>query len=438
MGNGRKRARNVSEKRETFHVKWKRQVSGGDKDSDKATDGSGPRRNEGRKTTKFVKGQDLDGTVKNLTRSGAFINLPEGEEGFMPQSEEADEGFRSLMGDGSSLEVGQEVKVRVLKIARGQVTLKIKKDEDAKAFDSKLQGEAFTATNPFLLVFRQNKDIASFLDEREKHKETTVDEKVEAEAEISAEAETQASVDETEVASPEPEEVEKVEPISDEELKPEETSSITGCSEQVDAPVVEENVVKGLNSCSLVTRGDKIVTSEEKVEVPEETSKEQVEVPEVTSSVASTSKQVDLPATEDKDVKVEPISDENGSIASEEQVDVTEELSSVTNSVDQVVEEIVVAVHQMKKRSVFPFNGPLVVEVMVELVIAAMVIEVMAAETIMTGALGIVAAGLTQYRAYSTNEVMVLLQQGNRYRTTKLTRANETSSRSHAILQVGL
>ncbi|CAI8610194.1 unnamed protein product [Vicia faba] len=49
---------------------------------------------------------------------------------------------------------------------------------------------------------------------------------------------------------------------------------------------------------------------------------------------------------------------------------------------------------------------------------------------------GIVAAGLTQYRASSADEVMVLLQQGNRNRTTEPTRANETSSRSHAILQV--
>ncbi|CAJ2642065.1 unnamed protein product [Trifolium pratense] len=49
---------------------------------------------------------------------------------------------------------------------------------------------------------------------------------------------------------------------------------------------------------------------------------------------------------------------------------------------------------------------------------------------------GIVAAGLTQYQAYSTDEVMALLQQGNRNRTTEPTRANETSSRSHAVLQV--
>ncbi|GKB99581.1 nucleic acid-binding, OB-fold protein [Tanacetum coccineum] len=237
---------NIETGRIALTMRENESASGGDSSRPprKTGQGSGPRRNEGRKTTKFVKGQDLDGTVKNLTRSGAFINLPEGEEGFLPQSEEADEGFGSLMGDGSSLEVGQEVKVRVLKIARGQVTLTMKKDEDAKAFDSKLQGKVFTATNPFLVAFRQNKDIASFLDEREKVEEPTLDEKVEAEVEISAEAETEASVEETEVASPEPEEVEKVEPVSDEEVKPEETSSITGSSEQVDAPVVEENVVE--------------------------------------------------------------------------------------------------------------------------------------------------------------------------------------------------
>ncbi|KAH1202024.1 Kinesin-like protein KIN-8A [Glycine max] len=47
---------------------------------------------------------------------------------------------------------------------------------------------------------------------------------------------------------------------------------------------------------------------------------------------------------------------------------------------------------------------------------------------------GIVAAGLTQYRAYSTDEVMALLQQGNQNRTTEPTRANETSSRSERAL----
>lgn len=163
------------------------------------------------KSTKFVRGQELEGTVKNLTRSGAFINLPEGEEGFLPASEEADEGFGSIMGTGSSLEIGQEVKVKVLRIARGQVTLTMKKDEDNKALDSKLQGKVFTATNPFLVAFRQNKDIASFLDERD----------------------------------------EKVKPVSEEEVKP----KIVSNEEQLDAPVVDENIIKGLNFCSLAITG---------------------------------------------------------------------------------------------------------------------------------------------------------------------------------------
>lgn len=46
------------------------------------------------------------------------------------------------------------------------------------------------------------------------------------------------------------------------------------------------------------------------------------------------------------------------------------------------------------------------------------------------------AAGLTQYKEYSTDEVMTLFQQGNHNQTTEPTRANEASSRSHAILQV--
>lgn len=128
----------------------------------------GQRKGEVKKVSKFVKGQDLEGTVKNKTRSGAFISLPEGEEGFLPISEEIDEGFASAMGE-SSLETGQEVSVRVLRIARGQITLTMKKEEDVAKMDLQFnQGVVHTATNPFVLAFRKNKDIAAFLDEREK------------------------------------------------------------------------------------------------------------------------------------------------------------------------------------------------------------------------------------------------------------------------------
>ncbi|KAL0410636.1 UNVERIFIED_CONTAM: Polyprotein of EF-T, chloroplastic [Sesamum latifolium] len=129
------------------------------------------KRDETKKSSKFVKGQDLEGTVKNLTRAGAFISLPEGEEGFLPTSEEADEGFGNMMG-GSSLEVGQEVSVRVLRITRGQVTLTMKKEEAIGELDAKLsQGVVHTATNPFVLAFRSNQVISEFLDERENEKE---------------------------------------------------------------------------------------------------------------------------------------------------------------------------------------------------------------------------------------------------------------------------
>ena len=49
---------------------------------------------------------------------------------------------------------------------------------------------------------------------------------------------------------------------------------------------------------------------------------------------------------------------------------------------------------------------------------------------------GVLVAGLTRFEASSAKEVMELLHQGNRRRQTEPTRCNETSSRSHAVLQV--
>jgi len=43
--------------------------------------------------------------VKNLMRSGIFISLPEGEEGFLPLDLEDDDGFGNIKGN-SSLEIG--------------------------------------------------------------------------------------------------------------------------------------------------------------------------------------------------------------------------------------------------------------------------------------------------------------------------------------------
>jgi len=127
---------------------------------------SGPRKDK--KNTKFVVGQELQGTVKNMTRSGTFISLPEGEEGFLPLAEEDDDGFGKIMGK-SSLEIGREVSVRVLRITRGQATLTMKKEGAVAELDKALaQVGDDVATNPFVLAFRRNKDIAKFLDQREK------------------------------------------------------------------------------------------------------------------------------------------------------------------------------------------------------------------------------------------------------------------------------
>ena len=49
---------------------------------------------------------------------------------------------------------------------------------------------------------------------------------------------------------------------------------------------------------------------------------------------------------------------------------------------------------------------------------------------------GVLVAGLTRFEASSANDVLELLHQGNQRRQTEQTRCNETSSRSHAVLQV--
>ena len=49
---------------------------------------------------------------------------------------------------------------------------------------------------------------------------------------------------------------------------------------------------------------------------------------------------------------------------------------------------------------------------------------------------GVTIAGVTELRVFERKEVMNLLSQGNRRRTTEATNANQHSSRSHAIFQV--
>ncbi|CAK8533964.1 unnamed protein product [Lathyrus sativus] len=128
-----------------------------------------PSKSGTKKQTKLSVGQELNGTVKNAIRSGTFISLPEGEEGFLPINEESDNPVTKVMGK-SSLKDGQEVSVRVLRITRGQATLTMKKEGAVPESGSpyELQKSMGVGTNPFTMAFRKNKDIAKFLDEREK------------------------------------------------------------------------------------------------------------------------------------------------------------------------------------------------------------------------------------------------------------------------------
>ncbi|KAJ0881834.1 putative translation elongation factor EFTs/EF1B, S1 domain, UBA-like superfamily [Helianthus annuus] len=263
-------------------------------------------------------------TVKNLTRSGAFINLPEGEEGFLPASEEADEGFGSIMGDGSSLEIGQEVKVRVLRIARGQVTLTMKGDTDNKELDSKLQGKVYTATNPFLVAFRNNKDIASFLDDRAKVEEKNV--------EIASETDTQPSVEETEVVEPEEE---KVEAVSNEEVKDETVAPETEDDEKVEA-VSDEKVEDEIVSPETEDNEEvKAVSDEVKDEIVAPETEDNEEVKAVSDEVND--EEVKAVSDEVKDEEVKAVSDEKveDEIVSSEPV--SEEISSEASGADEDV-----------------------------------------------------------------------------------------------------
>lgn len=138
--------------------------------------------NETQKRSKFEKGQTLEGKVKNIIRSGAFISLPDGEEGFL-RSSEVSEGYGNLDGN-MDLQIGQDVTVRVLRIEKGRVNLTMKREEDVAGLNMQLnQGEIKVASNPFELAFRKNPVISAFLKEQETLKKSDKSEKPLVEAE---------------------------------------------------------------------------------------------------------------------------------------------------------------------------------------------------------------------------------------------------------------
>lgn len=133
------------------------------------------------KRSRWKEGQIVEGNVTSIIGSGAFIELPNREEGYL-HSSEASETLSGKM----DLHIGQTVSVRVLGIEKGRPNLTMKKDEDAESFKIVLnKGSVEAASNPFELFFRKDPVISSLLEEREKLQENG--RLVESQAEAAAE-----------------------------------------------------------------------------------------------------------------------------------------------------------------------------------------------------------------------------------------------------------
>lgn len=74
-------------------------------------------------------GNIVEGKVAGITTFGAFIQLPEGKTGLVHISEIAEEYVKDIK---KHLQENQEVKVRVLSVDNGKISLSIKKAIDHK------------------------------------------------------------------------------------------------------------------------------------------------------------------------------------------------------------------------------------------------------------------------------------------------------------------
>ncbi|PUZ67350.1 hypothetical protein GQ55_3G427900 [Panicum hallii var. hallii] len=227
-----------------------------------ATPRSSPRqtkeRQEAKATSesKYAPGQSLNGTVKSTTRAGTFVTLPDGSEGFLPREEEAVALF-TLIGQ-SAMEVGKQIRVKVLNVAQGQATLTMKDveddEDDLQTLNMELKRDWSRGTNAFELAFRRNKEISAFLDQREK---TKVPEVQAATGVAVVEADSSASTTETEgkeevsssveAATTSIEEAAPVDEESGGEL-----SSVAEVATDIPAPVSEASSQEGIEDSTSV------------------------------------------------------------------------------------------------------------------------------------------------------------------------------------------
>ena len=76
-------------------------------------------------------GNIVEGKVSGITSFGAFIQLPDGKTGLVHISEIAEEYVKDIK---NHLRENQEVKVKVLSMENGKISLSIKKAIDRKSF----------------------------------------------------------------------------------------------------------------------------------------------------------------------------------------------------------------------------------------------------------------------------------------------------------------
>ncbi|KAL5079730.1 hypothetical protein RYX36_008151 [Vicia faba] len=325
----------------------------------------GPRKDGMRKNTKFSVGQELTGRVKNMTRSGAFISLPEGEEGFLPFSEEDNGGFTNVMGK-SSLVVGQEVSVRVLRITKGSVTLTMKKEgaveELEKPFTQK--GSVGVGPNSFALAFRKNKDIAKFLDEREKVQSEAKSSTTETEEDVGTSSlvgssttvaddessqgsiingDTEKETEEASVSLASEEDISVVNPIVEEAIQTDITASDVETGSPVEA--TDENVIESVVDQVVMEDEKQSETDNEKEEVvaATQTDSDAVELVPVVTETDITSSAPELPQETEVDDNVGAVPENNESDLSPEgslSKDGTEENNQIPSPESPATEEV--------------------------------------------------------------------------------------------------
>ncbi|CAL4906209.1 unnamed protein product [Urochloa decumbens] len=286
-----------------------------------ATPRSSPRQTKERQEakvtseTKYAPGQSLNGTVKSTTRAGTFVTLPDGSEGFLPREEEAMALF-TLIGQ-SAMEVGKQIRVKVLNVAQGQATLTMKDveddEDDLQTLNTELKRDWSRGTNAFELAFRRNKEISAFLDQREKTKVPVVQAAAEVAVDTAVDAEAgsdqiQDKESETEVKEEVSSSIEAA--TTSVEESGEELTAVSEVATDVPAPVSEASSQEGIEDSPSVADAadDQTVESTIGVELSSNG------VPE--TGVSSVSETEDKPADPEESSAVEevPVTASSGSV----------------------------------------------------------------------------------------------------------------------------